>query len=385
MDIAFIPERDRLNNLAREMKRTGHAFPLNELVNLFLSRPEFHHVKIELRKGKDGNQPVMYQDRVSRQVFASREAALQHVVRHHIEEVFSVTEEETEPPSGNFVCVCRCGFTGELLGPPNHHSFSRRLQQLHRQKFSNMPLQRYRERVETVRDEALVEEWRKNCSTRKVYREKLKDDQEGEPLEQFEAEQQFAKKHAEKMVKEASRFIVPAVEIARSGDGALKPLVSRAWARESKNPFTMKLALRPALRSMGFTFFKVRKQRIYVSSIPPSPIAAAQIAEAYRPLLQFIEANPGCTRKALVEHLAPGASEDSPEVTALISTLENLVLHGHVIAFNDGHLVLPSAPSAVKENSKAVPVTIVNRRLPKEARPVRTVDLQPIPGSLLFP
>ena len=62
-----------------------------------------------------------------------------------------------------------CGFSGEILGPPNHHSFQTTVARLHREQFYNLPLDRYKARIRTEKDEALVAKWLEEQSTTTVF------------------------------------------------------------------------------------------------------------------------------------------------------------------------------------------------------------------------
>ncbi len=68
-------------------------------------------------------------------------------------------EAEVDPPKGNFQVINRCGVTGELLAPPNHHRYSQIMQQHHAAKLARMPFEAYRSRIETVREPEVIQQW----------------------------------------------------------------------------------------------------------------------------------------------------------------------------------------------------------------------------------
>ena len=65
--------------------------------------------------------------------------------------------------------VAQCGMSGVLLGPPNHHEYTSRLIALHSERFKNMPFEVYKSRIKMMRDEALIEQWKTEQSTKTVY------------------------------------------------------------------------------------------------------------------------------------------------------------------------------------------------------------------------
>ena len=95
-----------------------------------------------------------------------------HLLATHLDDFYEVEEIVTEPPAGNFVCVARCGLSGEWLGPPNHHSFNARVQEMLRTRFADMNEETYRSRIEMVRTPEAVNQWREQCRKKTVYRRK---------------------------------------------------------------------------------------------------------------------------------------------------------------------------------------------------------------------
>ena len=77
----------------------------------------------------------------------------------HLDRYFDQAVVEVEPPKGSFPFVNRCTLSGELLGPPNYHRYQQIVQQHHAARFSRMPFEQYRERIETVRDPEVVNQW----------------------------------------------------------------------------------------------------------------------------------------------------------------------------------------------------------------------------------
>jgi len=80
-----------------------------------------------------------------------------------------------------------------LLGPPNHHSYVEKLNELHQTRFAHLSLDEYKESIEIVRDEELIEQWRQESCKKTVY--KLREDPEAEPIDKNRAELEFKKKN----------------------------------------------------------------------------------------------------------------------------------------------------------------------------------------------
>ncbi len=345
VDVAFIPERSRLGALVHDLKVSGRAYPLVDLAVRFLATAVAYEVKMETRPGPNGKRPSLFQCRECKRVFLDRGAVITHATASHLDTLFVREELQTEPPAGHFVCVARCRLSGELLGPPNYHGYNERLQELWRKRFAHLSLDEYRSNIETIRDPDLIEKWKQESTKQVVYRRK---DQEGAPpLKRSEAEKQFLDQVAG-FVVEGSRFIVPAEVAQRFEDGRLKAVVRETWERESRRPYSLMFALRPALNHMRLHMFRVGSGMTFVTPIQPHPLQPEQAIQTIAEVIAFLRKRPGCTRQQLVSELRPGAAPESSEVAAVISPLRWLVEKGHVIEFFDGTLSVPAVGRSPK-------------------------------------
>ena len=169
IEIRVLPEQKALGGVIRRIQSSHRAFPLRDIAWLFLDKPA--SCLIRLAQQKDNPIPL-YQCKVCGIPALTEEEIQNHLVNRHLDEFFDVEEIECEPPSGQFVCVMRCGITGELLGPPNHHSYNTKVHEMLRTKFPNMPEESYRRKIESVREADLIEEWRQSCTKKNIYRRK---------------------------------------------------------------------------------------------------------------------------------------------------------------------------------------------------------------------
>ena len=157
------------------------------------------------------------------------------------------------------------------------------------------------------------------------------------------------------MLRESARCMLPGAVSRRFDDPSLRREVSMAWQRETRFPFTLSLALRPAFRHMKMHLFKINARETYVTAIAPTPVDLATAPDIVKEIVKFLEANPAATRQSLLDGLRPGANAESKEVQDLLRHLDNLVANGGVIAFYNGTLGLPRAqaekPKAEDEKS----------------------------------
>ncbi len=355
--ISFLPERQQLSALVRQLQSAQKAYPLNLVAHLLLDKPEFHLIKIEARGDLQ-----LWQFKPDGAVFLDQESLRAHAIRLHLSQIFDETVEEGEPPAGNFNCVGRCTLTGEWLGPPNYHGYQERLRDLQRTRFPHMKLDDYRARVEFVREPEAIEQWKEQARTRRVYRPK--GEAEATPISREEAVQQLSQKYLPGMIQSGRRFILSASVARELPDGPLRRQLEDAWIRESRHPFTMPLSLSPAFKHMGLHLFKSGKGGAFVTAIVPKPLQAEFAVENIRAMLALIREHPGWNRAQLLEHLKPGAVLESPEAAELLQPLRWLVDKGHVIEFFNGTLSAPREP-------QQPPAPRVNEPAAEEPSPVQ--------------
>lgn len=341
--VSFIPERKGLKPLVAQLGRTGRAFPLLDIAAMFLSKPEYFAIKLESfpEEGRD-SAPPLFQCSECQAVFVEKERALSHALKAHIGKFYEKQETQAEPPKGNFVCVARCGLSGELLGPPNYHGYSEKLSELHRTRFAHLTLDEYRSRITNESDPALIERWKQEASKQTVWKSAGAGERTFQRMADVESD--FRERHAAGLVKQCARFIISGPVSLCLEDSAIAGCIRDAWKRESRFPLRMSIAIRPAFRHLGMHIFKVGDKAAFVSAISPDAIDPALASEDIRRILEHLELHPGHTRQETVDALVPGLPAEAPEVAAVINSLLWLKEKGHVIEFYDGTLAAPRRP-----------------------------------------
>jgi len=340
LEIVFLPERRHLSAVVRQVRAARRAFPLAELAQFILRQPDGYQARIELRSAEPGRPPgKLAQCRICHSVFLREDEALEHAVQQHLDRYFEEQTVQEEAPTGQFFGVARCRLSGELLGPPNHHAYGERLQELQATRFSHLTLDEYRAQVETVRDPALVEQWKEQYRTRRVLRRR--DTPDAPPLTRAEALAALRAEKAAELVQSLPRALAPAAAARALADGAVKRAIREAWNREDRFPLQIMTALRPAFRHMGLHLFKAGDNHTFVTAIAPAALHAEFALPAIRQALDFLAAHPGATRAELLAGLLPGQDERGDAARELATHLRWLVDKGHVIEFFNGALAVP--------------------------------------------
>lgn len=321
VEIKFLPEQQWLASMVRQIHHSKRAYPLMDLANLFLADPKGHLVKIEVTSGANGFK--LYQGKRSKMVATSRDALVHQLLDDHMADFFTKEEIEVEPPTGVFPCIAKIGDV--LVGPPNHHSYAARLQEIYNSRFSGMPFDRFKEKVQTVRDEELIAKWKLESSKKTVYR--LKDAPEGE-VKDFtlaQAEEYIRTQIAEAEIEEVTRAVLPSALARKIKDYNLIRMVRESWERESRFPMSVSFALRAAFRHLHLQSFKAGRNINFVTSVKPDPIKPEKAVKHIRAVLEYLAEHPGSTRDQMVEELRPNAEKDSEAVREILNPLRWLI------------------------------------------------------------
>ncbi len=353
--VSFLPNRDCLALVVRDIQASRRAFPLIEIASRFLGREDLYLVKLEWPVPAEGTpRQTFAQCLECKRVFRQRANAEAHILNEHLDKYFTTEEVEVEPPSGSFSFVGRCRLSGTLLGPPNHHGYNEKIQEVWSSRFAHMSKADYLGHIETVRDEALVAQWLDSLRKKTVYRLKeVPEGEEAQPMTAAEAQDWFRGGRVNAMIRESVRCMIPGPQASKYDDPALQAAVAHARQRESRFPFTLSLALRPAFRHMRLHLFKVNARETYVTAIAPKPVDLATAPDVVKEIIRFLEEHPGSTRQQVLEGLRAGYDPESAVASELLLHLDNLIINGGVIEFFNGTLALPRGKAAAETEKKA--------------------------------
>ena len=391
LNVAFIPEERGVEQLARQIKMTGRAYPLFQIAQLILAKAERYSVQLTAKKKSDGTvAQQMFVCALDDSPWLSEDEAVAHVLKHHFATFYQAERTATEPPKGVYTFVAQCGLSGAILGPPNYHDYQTQLRKLHAEKFSRMPFDVFKSRVKIVKDEAVVKKWVEEQSFKTEYiclnvPEPLK----LATLE--EVEKHFRATHKDSIIKPVETLTVAGLPSRSLRSSGLQRLIRQEWEHQRYFPLPIATKLSQQFASHGLQFFKVNKTVTHVSVARPQflDLETTPVSETIKRIVEFVNANAKCTRKKLVESLAPTpkpvaapvpeipitpasaaegdatakpakkevtAPEPTPEQTAILVDLHWLIHQGHVLEFADGRIETAKkpAPRPVKPEKKAV-------------------------------
>jgi hypothetical protein len=356
--VTFLPDENGVESLARQIKMTGRAYPLFDIARLILQKPERYSVQLDVKKKPDGaiTQPL-FVCALDETPWLSEDEAVAHVLKNHFATFYQAERTAIEPPKGRYTFVAQCGVSGVILGPPNHHDYQNQLRKLHTERFSRMPFDVFKSRVKIVKDEAVVKKWVEEQSFKTEYTVL----NVPEPLKLAsieEVEKHFRAVHKDTIIKSVESHTVAGVPSRSLRSRELQQLVRNDWERQCYFPLQLATKLSQMFASHGLQFFKVNKTVTHVGVARPQflDLETTPVSESIKSIIGFINTNPKCTRRKMIEALAPSpavievkpeeqkSAEPTPEQNALIADLHWLIHQGHVLEFADGRMDTAKKP-----------------------------------------
>jgi hypothetical protein len=401
MAVVFLPDEKGVESLARQIKMTGRAYPLFQIAQLVLQKPERYAVRLAVKKKPAGAvaQPL-FVCALDDTPWLSEEEAVAHVLKNHFATFYQAERTATEPPKGTYTFVAQCGMSGVILGPPNHHDYQNRLRKLHAERFARMPFDAFKARVKIVKDEEVVKKWVEEQSFKTEYAVL----NVPEPLKLpnlEEVEKHFRAVHKETIIKLAESHLVAGVPSRNLRSRELQRLVRTEWEQQRHFPLQLATELSRQFAAHGLQFFKVNKTVTHVSVARPQflDLETTPVSENIKRIIAHINAHPKCSRRQLIETLAPSpqptvievkpegqpaaAVEPTPEQTAIISDLHWLVHQGHVIEFADARLETAKKPAPRPPKPEKKPAE--EKPAAEDAAVVATESAPPAEAAAVLP
>lgn len=369
--VRFLPDQKRLTAVIHKIHASRKAWSLRDVANLFLDHKGSVLVKFESQPG-DVRQDL-FQCKLCGMVGLVSDDLIAHFRDAHLTDFYDVTCKTVDPPTGNFVCVYRCGLSGVLLGPPNHHSTHDKIEQVRRERYPKMTSEAYQSHIERLHDAERVEQWREQSTEIEVYTPKSEmkpapekpaaEVNEGEggaegtgetpevtELTRAAAEADMLRDVAPKQVVRAHKAVCKLSIAERILNRELLYCFRDAWRRENRFPASLFFALRGAFRHRRLFVFKAGEGRgmDFAVGQKPTPIDPTHVVDELRNVLTYVEDHPACTAAELFDGLGIPPDPRSDEAVHFLSHLQWLVEKGHIIEYYNGVLVLPGSRPAFR-------------------------------------
>lgn len=308
LSVRFLPAGAALDAIIHRVKHSHMAFPFKDIVNLFRKDDASLSVRIENAENAPPGRMLFQCSKCMMPALSARELEA-HVLECHFSDHFTSKVVEEDPPKGNFTCVARYAPSGELIAPPNHHSYSRRVDEL--SKKHGLSRERFESGIETVRDPALVEIWRDEA--RKTVRYFIKDGDETAGLSRADAELRFTREILPGYVQSLTRVVCPATILKNMPNRRLASFLNAEFAKDSDQKFKGSLfrALHAAFHRHDLHFFRINNDQgqEFVAAKAPVALGDVNLVPEMEAVLSYVKEHPCVSEKALVAEFAPEGDE----------------------------------------------------------------------------
>ncbi|MDB6055348.1 MAG: hypothetical protein JWN25_2871, partial [Verrucomicrobiales bacterium] len=236
VEVTIKPDEKGVDSLARQIKVTGRAYPLFDIAQMILQKPERQEVCIEVIK-KGENQPVksLYLCALDESLWLSEDDAVTYVLGKHFNTFYQSEKIPTEPPKGVYTFVAQCGMSGAILGPPNYHDYQNQLRRLHADRFSRIPFDEFKSRVKIVKDEAVVKKWLEDQSFKTEY-VALNVPEPLKLISKEDVEKHFRETHLPNMIKAVDSHLLTGAVSREQPSPVIQRLIRQSWEDQKRFP-----------------------------------------------------------------------------------------------------------------------------------------------------
>ena len=367
VQITIFPEDKAMDALAAHVRQTGHAFSMFDAARLVLAGGDRFMVRFRCAEERATG---FYHVPADGSLFVSRDEALAHVLRSAaLDEFYRVEEIELEAPKGEFASVAICGMSGEIIAPPSHHSYQTGVIRLHRERFSNMPIEDFKRRIRVEANPELVAKWKENMSKgRRWVCLKGEVPEGGEPLalsSRADMEAHFRRTFGNDAVIEVRDATVPGNIDKQKLAHVFFIMLRQSVDAARKHLFELSQKLGAGLERRGLKLFKRRAGKQFVCRVKPRAIEPGMVfSDRLVLVVEQLKANNGMPLQKLVEAIVPSpeapadTAPDAPkqpteEQIAVIKDIRWLANEGYVIEYSDGMVFLgvQGEPAAAKKEA----------------------------------
>lgn len=365
LEVELFPEPRGVESLVKQIKLSGRAYPMFEIAALVLQKPERYVVRFTTAKKPDGQpvQPLVVFN-LDNTLWLSESDIVRYALDKHFSTFYATERTPGEAPKGNYTFVAQCGMSGVILGPPNFHGYQEQLRALHAERFGRMPFDAFKSRVKIVKDEVVVKKWLEDQSFSTSF-SCLNVPEPKKLATLAEVEAHFREVHLPALLQPVESWEMNGAAARAILSTPLRTIARRVVEDLTRFPLNLVTHLSQKFAGAGLQFFKVNKTITHVSVARPHflDLEATPVSDSLKQIVEFLNAHPKCTRRQLMDALAPtpaaapatpaaegaaptapAATEATPAQKSVNADLHWLIHQGHVIEFANGLLETAKRP-----------------------------------------
>lgn len=363
------PNLDAIHLIAKEVLHVARVYSLYDVAQTLISQRERFHGIFTMEE----NREPMYHGHRDNSLWLTKEECVRHFWSAEWRgDLYEEEEVEVDGPQGNFQVIAKCGLSGFVFGPPNYHAYQTSIRQWHREKYPNMPFDRYAAKIVTERSEEAVQAWLHGMKTKKRWRPV---GQEDSPWieEKTEVERHFLNNRFPEMYVATHKVEIPASTKGNLFSPSLLIHFKMSAAHASKHPAILIPTICNLLEKEHLPVFK-KQGKLFAGPSRPRPIPQdTNFSERPGKIVAWMRANPDTKLAALWKAVLP-EGEDDPS-SEWLGDLFWLLSQGHLLLFPDDGLVMPmpkaQEPKPAKEEKKAPAAKKAKSKKAKKPRKYR--------------
>lgn len=350
-EMAFLPDERAFQSVCEQVRNTGRSYPLFSLAKMFLERPERYRIRFLAKPAAEGRPgTVFHQCGICGCVVTSASLLTQHLLKTHADKFYKVERIQGEAPKGQFATVARCKLNGALLGPTNHHAYQDNLMRLYKQRYSNMPFERFKASVVIEKDPELVKKWQEAAAWKTTYTP-LQGEQPKAIENEMELERHCRENHLPSSGTASADCVASAEVLGQGNDPAITRLWRSVIEEETRFPINVAQCLREHFFKAGLNVFKGRKGMQFVAAVRPKPFVADRntVTTTVWAILEYIQKHPLSDRKKVLAAISPAETETAAEAPKQEAAADKTVVPAAEPAQVSAEQPAAETPAAAKD------------------------------------
>jgi hypothetical protein len=340
------PNLDAIHLIAKEVVHVARVYSLFDIAKTLMSQRErFHGIFTA-----EANREPMYHGHRDNSLWLTKEECVRHFWSADWRgDLYEEEEVEIEGPQGNFQVVAKCGLSGYVFGPPNYHAYQTSIRQVHREKFANMPFDRYAAKIVTERSEEAVQAWLHGMKTKKRWRP-VGQEESAWLEDKAEVERHFLGNRFPEMYVATHQVEIPAHTKGHLFSPSLLAHLKKSAGHAANHPLILIPTICNLLEKEHLPVFK-KQGKLFAGPSRPHPIPEnTTFSERPAKIVEWMSANPETKLAALWEAVLPEGEKDPS--AEWLGDLFWLLSQGHLLLFPNDVLVMPTRRKAEPQPAK---------------------------------
>ena len=355
IEIAIRPNKQAMDALVANLRRSCITYQLASLVRLFLEKKERFDIFITALRPN-----TLFCTQQENLPFLSREVAFDYLIKKYWSDVFEKEVIPLSPITGNFTSINRCGITNVLLGPPNYHLYNDLLKEHYNQHLSrDYSWDFFVQQIKNEHNPSLIKQWQKGMAEHTIFRLKANPEIHFDSLYSAQTYLQTHPSLIKDSVKSYNAFSLSYTEVGKIKDEFLKGQIYQKIRDELRSPISLGCFCRTRFRHAGFHLYKKRKGPAYTSFLCAIKRKVrtednCELSSDLTRIVDYIERHPMLDMQTYLTALQPNTiSPEDPQILKLKNNLIMLIKTGYVTQFENGTLyVSPKQKSPIQKQKR---------------------------------